>query len=155
MSKINVDFSSVEDSVQVKPGKYLAVVKSISMGEGAKAKYLKWALQVTTNPCKGLHINHITSLSPNALFMLRDTLTAIGVKVPKAAVAIDPDKFIGKTLGIDVGIRPYEGKEYANVTSVFSPAVMAPSAPEAPVDLGGDDDIPFKLGGSDEIVLEL
>jgi len=121
MSKIKVDFSELEErSTEILPGKYRARIEEITKEEGQKAPYLKWKLKIVSGEAKGLHINHITSLAPNALFNLRDTLIALDIKVPKSAVTIDSNKFIGKTIGIEVAMRPYEGKEYPNVKKVFS-----------------------------------
>jgi len=127
MAKFKVDFSELEEGkAEIQPGKYKARIEEITKEDGAKAPYLKWKLKIMNGSAKGLHINHITSLAPNALFNLRDTLVALGISVPKAAVAIDPDKFIGKMLGIEVAMRPYDGKEYPNVKKVYSVA----TAPE-------------------------
>jgi len=122
MTKIRVDFSNVEESsnAEVQPGKYKARIEEVTKEEGQKAPYLKWKLKITNGQAKGLHINHITSLSPSALFNLRDTLIALGISVPKSAVVIDPNKFVGKILGIDVVMRPYEGKDYPNVKKVYA-----------------------------------
>jgi len=121
MSKIKVDFSELEErSTEIQPGKYKACIEEITKEEGQKAPYLKWKLKITNGLAKGLHINHITSLAPNALFNLRDTLIALDIKVPKSAVTIDPSRFIGKTLGIEVVMRSYEGKEYPNIRKVYS-----------------------------------
>ena len=119
MEKIRVDFSDTPESEYAVPGKYKARVKSTALKQGDKAKYIEWTLEILTGASKGRTIIHRTSLAPNALFGLRDMLVAMGFNVPNSAVSIDPDKFINKTLGIEVAMRPYEGKEYANVVKVF------------------------------------
>lgn len=152
MAKFKVDFSGVEDSrgTEIAPGKYNARVEKVTKEEGTKAPYLAWELKITSGSAKGLHITHRTSLSPKALFGLRDTLEAFGVKVPKAAVSIDPDKFIGKSLGISVVMKPYEGKDYPNIKSVFGlgeiPEVVATDS---------DEDLPFGASDEDEISIDL
>ena len=153
MAKFTVDFSKVEDSSfeTIAPGRYVAKIEEITKEEGTKAPYLKWSLKIMSGGAKGLHINHITTLSPNALFGLRDTLIALGVKVPKSAVAIDPDKFVGKELGIEVFIKKQDDKEYANIKKVF-PKGDAAHAP-AVVDESAIGDV---FGGADdEVVISL
>ena len=160
MAKFTVDFSKTEDTPfeSVAPGRYIAKVEEITKEDGVKAPYLKWKLKiVSAGGSKGLFINHITTLSPNALFGLRDTLEALGVKVPKAAVAIDPDKFVGKELGIEVFMKKDDKddtKEYANIKKVFNKADLAKAKAEtealekAAADVfGGDVD--------DEVVISL
>jgi hypothetical protein len=145
MAKIKVDFSGVEESkdFDIAPGKYRVKVQEITQETGAKAPYLKWKLKILNGSAKGLTIFHNTSLAPNALFSLRDTLVALGVSVPKSAVAIDPDKFIGKEFGIETTMRTYEGKEYANVKKVFNIA-----------DDTDEDDVPFDMDSEVSIDLE-
>ncbi len=146
MAKFKIDFSGVEDVDfgEIAPGKYLAKVKEITKEEGSSYPYLKWNLVIASGKAKGLHINHITSLSPKALFNLRHTLLAIGLKVPKSAVNIDPDKLVGKTLGIETYMKDFDGKEYANVKKVFPASefteTITPSAIDTPM-VDGDDDV--------------
>lgn len=118
--KVKVDFSDTEDRVTILPGKYITKIKDVTKEKGAKAPYFKWVLQITSGKCRGLQLNHITSLSPNALFTLRNFLVALGIKVPKSAVVISPEKFVGQTIGVEVEMREYEGKDYPNVKGVFS-----------------------------------
>lgn len=154
MAKVKVDFTDVSDSMgAVAPGKYIARVKAITKEEGAKAPYLKWELQILSGSAKGLSINHITSLSANALFNLRDTLLAIGVKVPKSAVAIDTDKFIGKQLGIEVVLRKVDDKEYPNIKKVYSMAEASAKKEVAPA-VEEDVDFPDPIS-DDEVCLDL
>lgn len=146
MSKFKVDFGGLEDkATEVVTGRFTTKIEKIELKEGTKARYLEWSLLFVDGKNKGLHVRHITSLSPNALFNLRDTLEALGVKVPKAAVAIDPDKFIGKYLGVEIVMREYEGKEYPNVKKVFPAAEVATVAPtDEP-----EDELPFDFGGGE------
>lgn len=162
MEKIKVDFSGVEESssYDIAPGKYKARVEDVELKTGDKAPYLQWNLKIMSGTASGLHINHITSLSPNALFGLRDTLIAMGVNVPKAAVSIDPSKFIGKTFGIETFMNKKDGKEYANVKKVFALDATAPiETPTSSAPSAGDelpfDRAPSKPNALDEISIDL
>lgn len=119
MPKFRVDFSGVSDSMEVKNGKYKAKVKSITQEEGKDYPYLKWTLVLLTGSAKGAEVSHITSMKPSALFNLRNTLIACGFNIPKSAVTFDPAKVIGKTLGVEITQREYEGREYPNVKKTF------------------------------------
>ena len=141
---LTVDFSKVSDGVEV--GTYVAKVKKITKEEGKKAPYLKWELIITNGRSKGLGINHITTLKPDALFGLRDTLKALGIEVPKAAVKLDFKKLVGKPLGIEVGMREYktdagETREAANVMKVFraDKAIVDVVAGDTSADIALDD----------------
>lgn len=119
MAKWKLDFSEVEDTPEILPGKYLVKVKSIEKKEGSEYPYLQWELTIVSGKGKGLNIRHITSLKPSALFNLRNTLVALGLNVPKSAISLDPDKLIGRQMGVEVTMRPYEGKDYPNVKKTF------------------------------------
>lgn len=144
MTKVNVDFSQIEDSVvKVFPGKYTGKVVDVEKKEGAKAPYFKWTIQLLDGKSKGLYVFHNTSLSPNALFSLRDLLEAFGVDVPKAAVTIDTAQFKGKKLGLVVADREYEGNTYPNVVKVY------------PASMGGVEDVELPTTDEDDVVLDL
>lgn len=169
MAKLRIDFSQVEDSTNVAPGRHIARVKEVTQGEGQSYPYLRWNLQIVEGRSKGLHISYFTSLSPRALFKLRELLVALGVNVPKSAVSIDPNKLVGRTLGIEVEIENKAGEEYPEVKKVFStkkmegvPAV-SPAGPAArrqqPDEYIMDDDldnhVPPANDDDDDMVLDL
>ncbi len=129
MAKWKLDFSGVEDTPEITPGRYLVKVKEIEKKEGSEYPYLQWTLVIVSGKGKGLHIRHITSLKPSALFNLRNTLVSLGLSVPKSAISLDPDKLIGRQMGVEVVMRPYEGKDYANVKKTF-PASEFSAKPE-------------------------
>lgn len=164
MEKFKVNFADVEESgsYDIPNGKYKVRVEEIELKDGDKAKYLLWKLKIMSGTAAGMHINHITSLSPNALFALRDTLVAMGINVPKAAVNIDPDKFIGKTFGIEVIQRTHEGKEYPNVKKTFPLSEFSEfsGATSAALGTSAGDELPLgipssKTSGVDEISIDL
>lgn len=146
-----VDFSKVEESksFEIPEGKYLAKVESVNVSdkEGDSGFYfLIWRLKITTAPAKNLHINHITSLKPSALFNLRDTLTALGVNVPKGKVKLNASlfsKFKGRELGIEVYEREKNGKTYPNVKNVFPKAEYSTSSVDEDDDFDDDDELSF------------
>lgn len=115
----NIDFSNVKDFIPVQAGLYQAKVKSITKKEGQSGyPYLLWELVIASGKCKGAVIRHYTTLKPEGLFNLRNTLQACGFKIPKAAVQINPKKIIGKDLGIEVYLRKDKDdpeKEYPTV----------------------------------------
>lgn len=128
MAKMKVDFTGVSDGgadFDIQPGRYHVKVMEVTLeGPGESGyKYLKWVLSITEGVHKSARINHITTLKPDGLFNLRNTLQACGLDIPKSAVSFDPDKLVGKTLGIVVAMREDRknpGNAYPNVKSVFS-----------------------------------
>ena len=119
MAKIKVDFSGVTDSnFDVVPGKYNAKVREITQDKGKSGyPYLRWKLVILNGASKGSYIDHITTLKPEGLFNLRNTLIACGLDVPKSAVSFDPAALKGKVFGIEV-IQP-EDSDYPQIKKVF------------------------------------
>lgn len=109
MPRLNIDFTDVGDGFSIPPeGDYVCKVKSITLEEGNKGKYLKWTLVIGTGPEKGSQVFHNTTLVPAGLFNLRNTIIACGFDVPKSVVQINTDNYIGKIVGITVRHREYE-----------------------------------------------
>lgn len=116
--------SNVQDGFELLPeGDYVCKVTGVTKEEGNKAPYLKWELTIGVGPQKGKKVNNITTLSPKALFALRDFLVACGINVPKAAIQVDTDEVKGKIVGITITHGTYmkDGveKPNANITELY------------------------------------
>ena len=163
MSAWKIDFSGVEESPLGLPtGKYIAVVKSVEKKNGTgEFPYIEWVFVVAKGDHKGKEAKYITSLSPKALFNLRNLLVALGISVPKSAINLDPDKLIKRPLIIEIAPKPNKDntKMYQSVVGI-EPASAGVSTPapsvgvkatasitpdsEVVMDLGDeDDDVPF------------
>ena len=147
MSKMTLDFSGVEDKefgdYITEPGTYVVKVTSVEKvtpEDSMKYPYLKWGLEVVSSGSQeGNTVNHNTSLKPESLFSLRNFLIALGLKVPNSSVSLDMDKLKGKTCSVEVNMRPYNDKLYANVKKVMAaPTKVAKTT--TTVELGDDMD---------------
>ena len=124
MPRLNIDFTDVGDGFSIVPeGDYVCKVKSITLEDGNKGKYLKWTLVIGTGPEKGSQVFHNTTLVPAGLFNLRNTIIACGFDVPKSVIQINTDNYIGKIVGITVRHREYERdgqkKKAAQVADIY------------------------------------
>ena len=124
MPKLNVDFTGADEGFKLpEEGSYICKVKSIVMKEGQKARYLQWELIIGVGPDKGTKVLHNTSLSPNALFNLRNTLIACGLDVPATVFQVNTDACVGAIVGIELGHREYEKdgqkKKSAQVNEIY------------------------------------
>ena len=109
MAKFKADFTNVGDGFTLVPeGDYICKVAKITVEQGDKGKYLKWELVIGLGEYKGQKLFHNTSLLPQALFNLRNTILALGVNVPKSAFTVDTESYIGKILGCTVTHREYK-----------------------------------------------
>jgi hypothetical protein len=121
MAKLNVDFTNVEDKPLLPVGSYICKVTKIEVTDGEKAKNLKWEATVGVGPHKGAKIFFNTSLAPKALFRLREVLVNMGFNVPKSAVAIDTDKYVGRIIGLSVIMGEYNGRPKNEMSASFKP----------------------------------
>jgi len=119
---ISVDFTGVKGSNRVPEGEYKVKVVAITMEESEKSEqpYLKWELEITEGKHKGKKLYHITSLQPQALFNLRNTLEALGVEVEEKAMKLNLNDYIGLEMGVVVEIETYQGNARSRVVDVFN-----------------------------------
>ena len=144
MAKWKMDFSGVTEGFKdLVAGTYEVKVKGLTKEEGNEYPYLKWELQVYKGSYKGSNIRMNTSLSPKALWRLRNTLIALGLKVPKSQVSLDPNKLVGLAMGVEINMRDYEGKTYPNVLKVFKLSDLEDVEPveEEDMTIGGDEEV--------------
>ena len=119
---LKIDFSDVDERVDIPEGTYRVRVKNVEkrVSEKSDKPYLNWELQIVDGDAKGGTLYHTTSLQPQALFNLRDTLTALGFKVPKSAINLDLSKVIKREMAVKVTMEEYQGKDRPRISNVFS-----------------------------------
>lgn len=104
MAGITINFSEIEGSFEPLPeGEYECVVERVEVRESQSSEhdYLNWELKVLDEEYEDRRLWQITSLSPRALFRLKDVLVALDV--------IDPDDELDIEWEEDVDITPKEG----------------------------------------------
>src|SRR5690606_8210092 len=117
---LKIDFTNVEPGGKVPEGDYPVRVKEITLEESSSGNlYLRWVLEIIDGKHKGKVLYHNTSLQPQALFNLRNTLEALGMEVPQAVVELDLDNLIGLKAAVSVEIEVYQGKEKSRAVEVF------------------------------------
>jgi len=132
---VSIDFTGVKSGGgggdKIPEGEYLVTVKEVNeeVSEKSGKPYLNWVLEIAEGKYAGKRLYHITSLQPQALFNLRNTLEAAGVEVPEKLVDVNLDDLIDRVLGVSVEHEEYQGKKKSKVVDTF-----------APEDMEGDDD---------------
>lgn len=104
MGKITVNFAEVESGFEaIEEGPYPVVIEKVEVRESKSSDhpYLNWELTITDGDHEGRKLWQITSLSPNALFRLKDQLIALGV--------IEGDEEIDLDWDDDVEVTPKAG----------------------------------------------
>lgn len=143
---LKVDFTGVESSGKVQEGRQLAEVLECGVKESESSgnEYINWKLKA-----KGGNIYHTTSLQPQALWNLRNTLEAMGLEVPEAALDLDLAEYPGMELGIEVENETYQGKKRPRIIDVFPVDELdgeggsEEGEPEEEEASGSDDDLTY------------
>lgn len=162
-----VDFSGVKDrgafnTKRVAEGDYAAVVTKVEDGEVKGSGDFMYVFTIKLEKFSQSSYPYRCKLQENQLWKLRNLAVAAGLNVPKKRVKFDPNKIVGKKIGVTMEDDEYEGKEKSEVSAVFPISELAdgPDVEEdtdeefdegAPVVAADDEEFdPEDEAGSDE-----
>lgn len=128
MSKFKVNFGDVPDSY-IPPGNYEATITQVVLKESQSSEYpyLNWTFELTDPEHLLMPVWMITSLSPKALFGLKDAFAVLGVTDDSeefelevdddTGFLIDPD-VIGIPVTIKTSVNEYQGRKLTRVDKI-------------------------------------
>lgn len=135
-----LDFTDVKDGgasfnkKRVPAGDYLAKVTKVEDRPTKDTKEPQWLYTIELQEkYTDRKYPMYCKLVPNQLWKLRNLFLACGVAIPKKKVKLDPNKIVGKLLGVTMEDDEYDGKLQSNVSQTF-PASELDDAP------AGDDE---------------
>lgn len=102
MGSININFADVEGSFDpVAAGAHPVIVDKVEIRESKSSEhnYLNWELTISDGEDEGRKLWMITSLSPKALFRLKDVFDALGVLDDEMELEWDEDVAITNSTG--------------------------------------------------------
>lgn len=157
-SKKKVDFRGIKDRSPFRPkhlpeGEYTAVVKDAEDHESESGN-TGWVftLAITNGRGRGAKYPYYCMVNKkNQLWKLRNLLTAAGLNVPKKLVNVDPNKAVGKKVGIVLEDDEYEGRTRSAIQDVIPLSEL--NDPEAE-DFEPEDDEEVEAESDDEIEVE-
>jgi len=142
-SKAAVDFTNVKEGGQFSKkhmpvGDYLAkVIKVEDAQPKDKSDTAKmWLFTIQLQATKSATYPYYCKLVENQLWKVRNLLVAAGINVPKKRLSVDPNKLVGKLIGVSLDDAEYEGKIQSEIGAVLSPSEIEGSD----VDIDSDDD---------------
>lgn len=119
MAKISIDFSDVKaptyTAAHQEPGVYNAEIAGVEL---AKAKKDGTDMLVFAIKCGPGRYPYYCKIVPNQLWKLRELIEAAGTKVPSKVVQIDPDKYVGKKINVELEDDTFYGKLRSRVVRV-------------------------------------
>lgn len=144
----NLDFSNVKDRGNFNPqnveaGDYLAKIVKVEDAESKKDGEFQYVFTVKLSKFSQYSYPYYCKLTENQLWKLRNLLVAGGLNVPKSRTKVDPNRVVGKTIGVTMEDDEYDGKMKSVIAAVFPAAELAAEAGPAqdePEDDGDDAD---------------
>jgi hypothetical protein len=137
MGGMKINFAEVESSFEPLPeGEYEVIIEKVEVRESKSSEhnYLNWEFNVQDDDYEDRKLWNITSLSPRALFRLKDDLLALEVIEEDEELDLEWDEEVditptegplltnpdleGIACVVNVTNEPYEGKERNRVSSV-------------------------------------
>jgi hypothetical protein len=128
-----LDFTGVQDRSGINPkhvpaGDYLAVIDSVTEGE-SNAGNPQWVFVIKlVNYRAGGSYPYYCQLDDN-LWKIRNLIMATGTDVPKKRIAVDPNKYVKREVGISLDDDEYEGRMKSVISNIF-PADDVEEEPE-------------------------
>lgn len=127
-----LDFTNVKDGggnfnkKRQPEGDYKAKVVKVDDAPSKKDNVMQWLFSIEVN---GATYPYYCKHQENQLWKIRNLFVAAGISVPKKRVNVDPNKVVGKTIGVTLEDDEYEGKLQSNIAATFPAS-----------ELEGDDD---------------
>lgn len=138
--RFTADFTQYKDRFggYVAPGRYLATIEDAE-GDQSKAGndmvVLTLRIRTPGDFQNTVLIDRLT-LTEKALFRVVNFLEVLtGKPVPRKAMTLDTDKWLGRQIGIEVEDREYNGRTSSNVTTYLRPSVLFGDQPAETEDL--------------------
>lgn len=125
-----LDFSDVKDRGNFNPqrveaGDYLAKVVKVEDANSKKDGEFQYIFTIKLSKFSQYAYPYYCKLTKEQLWKLRNLLIAAGLNVPKARLKVDPNKVVGKSIGVTMEDDEYDGKEKSVIAAVFSAAELA------------------------------
>lgn len=120
---VEVDFDGVESGRKILPeGTYEVTVNEAKKGKSKNDQpKVSFEFEVTEGKFKGNKLFEECSLQKQALFKLKNVLTALGLEIPNKAFDLNLKELIGLTCFVEVGHEVYEGKKKNRILEYINP----------------------------------
>ena len=150
-----LDFTNVKESTGINPkhrpaGDYrMKISKVTEQGTKNDPKKLQWVFVFVPTDMQSAAYPYYCQLNAETLWKIRNLLIAAGIDVPKKKVNVDPQKLVGREIGVTLDDDEYEGKLKSVVTAVFPASDLDDS--DTPADPGDDETVEDDEVAEDEM----
>lgn len=119
MAKLSIDFSDVKtpvySSVHQEPGVYSAKIDGVDMTKTKSDNTDMLVFAIKVGPGR---YPYYCKIVPNQLWKLRELIEAAGTKVPNKVVQIDPAKYVGAKINVELEDDTFYSKLRSRVARV-------------------------------------
>lgn len=115
---IRIDFTNVKDAAQfrtkhVEPGEYTGRVKAVEEKNNKDGEPM-WVFTITLDDVPSATYPYYIKLDfsgeKSQAWKVRQIATACGMTIPKKALSVNPEKLVGKRLGVEMEEDEYQGR---------------------------------------------
>lgn len=122
-TKRNLDFTNVKEGGGISPrrmpmGDYRAVIKDVADHKTDKDPN-QWVFTIQLTDHRSSSYGYYCGTTENMLWKVRNLFLACGIQVPKKRMGVDPNKLVGKIIGITLEDDEYDGKLKSSIAGVF------------------------------------
>lgn len=132
-----MDFTNVKDQGNFNPrrmaaGDYRATIAKVEdhTSKGS-TKVDNWVFTIIPTVASRNTYPYYCGFEEKFAWKIRNLLLAAGFQVPKRRVAVDPNKLVGKEIGISLDDEEYEGKDKSVVAAVFPAEELTSDSPSS------------------------
>lgn len=142
--KKTLDMTNVKERgpfnpVQVDAGDYRAKITAVYDTESKKSGEDMWVFSFQLNERRAAVYPYYCLLNPDNLWKIRNLCEAAGIAVPKKRLVLDPNKLVGKEVGVTLEDDEYDGKMKSVIQAIF-PANELEDDDVSPTDDADDDE---------------
>ncbi len=124
-TKANLDFTNVREAGQFNKkhfpeGGHKGKITKVQDAKSGKSGESMWVytIEVKYNSSVGTY-GYYCVLNEKNLWKLRALFAACGIVIPKKKIGLDPNKIVGRVIGVDLQDTEYDGKQQSEVGAVL------------------------------------
>lgn len=132
-----VDFSGVKERGNFNPkhlaeGDYAATIVKVEDAEARQSGDFQYVFTIKLQKYSQYSYPYYCKLQENQLWKLRNIAVAAGLNVPKKRQKFDPNRVVGKHIGVTLEDDEYEGKMKSVIGAVFPISELADGGEDLP-----------------------
>ena len=141
-----IDFTNVKEGSgfnkkRMPAGDYVAKITRVEDSPSKKDGEAQWLFSITLEDHKSVTYPYYCKLVENQLWKLRNLIQACGIAVPRKKIKLDPERLVGKLIGVTLEDDEYDGKAQSVIAAIFEATDVVGSDTPAVDDDDDDDDV--------------